>query len=288
MSTYAYTTVQDPKGNPFKLPVFMTQHVIDSITQQFRVRDDDVFIVTYPRSGTTWMQQIVHLLIHQGIQGDQHLEMVIPYLERATAFDGIEKCEQTRDRRYFKTHLPITFGLYHQNPKAKFIYVARNPKDCAVSLYYFVTNNYRIAYDGTWDDFFELFISGNTIYGDWFQHVLQWWSASKKANTILFIKYEDMQSQLSDVIAKIVQFLDIPISPELMNVVISKSTFENMAGNSNTNLAWAAWRTDATTKPLRKGLVGDWKNHFSLEQNAVFDAIYQQKMEDCGLQFNFE
>ncbi|MBF0397529.1 MAG: sulfotransferase domain-containing protein, partial [Desulfobacterales bacterium] len=50
----------------------MTQEVIDSIIKKFIVRNDDVFITTYPRSGTTWMQQIVYLITHQGIESDKH------------------------------------------------------------------------------------------------------------------------------------------------------------------------------------------------------------------------
>ncbi|MDO9265228.1 MAG: sulfotransferase domain-containing protein [Desulfosalsimonadaceae bacterium] len=286
-STYSYATVADSKGKQINLPPFMTQHVIDAVNHRFTVRDDDVFIVTYPRSGTTWTQQVVHLLTNNGVQGDRHLEIVIPYLEKVSAFDGIEIFEQINSRRYFKTHLPYSMDVHHKNPNAKVIYVARNPKDCAVSCYCFWSNNSRIAYDGSWDDYFNLLIKGDTLYGDWFDHVLDWWQASLDSGNIYFIKYEDMQADLKGFVTQIAGFIDIPATPALIDKIVKMSTFSHMAGDSNTNLDWAAWRPDASARPLRKGKVGDWKNHFTDEQNAVFDKLYRERMQGTGLDFDF-
>ncbi len=288
MSTFTHTIVTDPLGNPFKLPFFMTQAVIDGILREFTVRDDDVFITTYPRSGTTWMQQIVHLLTCRGIQGDEHLEVVIPYLERAAAFNGLAPFEQIKTRRFFKTHLPFTFQLYRRNPAAKFIYVARNPKDCAVSLYYFMGNNYRIAYQGTWEDFVTLFISGGLIYGKWSEHVSQWWRQSRTSTNILFLKYEDLHRDPAGIAAKVACFLGVDMGPELLTAILPMTTFDQMAQSPKTNLSWAAWRADADSRPLRKGRVGDWQNHFTAEQNQRMEVMCRQLSAEFGLEFDFE
>ena len=39
---------------------------------------------------------------------------------------------------------------------------------------------------------------------------------------------------------------------------------------------------------IRKGVIGDWKNHFSDEQSARFDAEYTKRMSGTGLVFDFE
>ena len=39
---------------------------------------------------------------------------------------------------------------------------------------------------------------------------------------------------------------------------------------------------------IRKGVIGDWKNHFSDEQSAKFDAEYTKRMSGTGLVFDFE
>lgn len=61
-----------------------------------------------------------------------------------------------------------------ENP-GKFIYVARNPKDVAVS-YYHHTHAFEVyEYNGDWNDFFSRFYTGEICEGDWFDHVLGWW-----------------------------------------------------------------------------------------------------------------
>ena len=58
---------------------------------------------------------------------------------------------------------------------AKYIYVARNPKDVAVSLFYHYRRRTSIGFTGDWDCFFEYFISGRAKRGSWCDHVLGWW-----------------------------------------------------------------------------------------------------------------
>ena len=58
--------IQDGKGGQIKFPIFISQEDMDLIEKEFIVKDGDVFIVTYPRSGTTWTEQMVHLLVNKG------------------------------------------------------------------------------------------------------------------------------------------------------------------------------------------------------------------------------
>ena len=61
----------------------------------------------------------------------------------------------------------------------KYIYVARNPKDVAVSMFYHTKAIVQYEFNGNWDCFFELFMQGNVDCGMWFNHVLEWWEKSK-------------------------------------------------------------------------------------------------------------
>ena len=76
-----------------------------------------------------------------------------------------------------QTHLSYsTFpGTEPAQTPRKFIYVARNPKDVAVSYYYHTLGFELYEYEGDWNDFFERFITGEVVDGDWFDHVLGWW-----------------------------------------------------------------------------------------------------------------
>ena len=81
---------------------------------------------------------------------------------------------------------------------AKFIYIARNPKDVAVSLYYHTRRVKITDFDGDWDCFFELFMEGKNTYGSWFDHVPEWWkhrgsvNAYKHSTVTIFIIYSQI------------------------------------------------------------------------------------------------
>ena len=61
------------------------------------------------------------------------------------------------------------------NSTGKYIYIARNPKDVAVSFYYHTKRHSEYNFTGDWDCYFELFIKGEVEFGLWFDHVLSWW-----------------------------------------------------------------------------------------------------------------
>ncbi len=62
------------RGRFKRLPVCVAQNPtfrveeLEELVTTFPVRPDDVFICTYPKCGTTWMQQICHLLVNGGDQ----------------------------------------------------------------------------------------------------------------------------------------------------------------------------------------------------------------------------
>ena len=77
-----------------------------------------------------------------------------------------------------KAHMP-----YHMMPgrdpaatAAKYIYIARNPKDVAVSFYYHCLRFECYNFTGDWDTFFELYMKGDVDFGPYFDHVLGWWN----------------------------------------------------------------------------------------------------------------
>ena len=37
---------------------------------------------------------------------------------------------------------------------------------------------------------------------------------------------------------------------------------------------------------FRKGVVGDWRSHFTPQQNVEFDTVYAEKMKGSGLDFD--
>ena len=79
MSSYPGTLVNDGRGGQLPMPPFVTQQEMDTLVNEFVVHADDLFVVTYPKCGTTWTEQIVHLILNQGEQGEQRLTDAAPW-----------------------------------------------------------------------------------------------------------------------------------------------------------------------------------------------------------------
>ena len=180
-------------------------------------------------------------------------------------------------------------GLPSASP-TKYIYVARNPKDVMVSHYYHHLSGMGIDFSGTWDVFFNLFWTGKICFGSWFDHVLEWWRHKDDPN-VLFLKYEDMKKDHPGAVRAIAEFMGCDLTPDVVDKIVKESTIDKMKANPNTNFSWVSPNMFAVKEInpfLRKGIVGDWKNHFTAEQSAMFDAVYQEKMRGTGLNFEFE
>ena len=187
-------------------------------------------------------------------------------------------------RRLFTSHLPYPLMPPIDNTTAKIVYVARNPKDVAISTYFHSQS--KLGYEGTWDEHFQEFLNGDVGFGPYFDHILPWWQASQKDKNILFMKYEDMKLDHAGNVAKLATFLDIQADARLIETVVALSSLKSMTSNENTNFDWIPQRADVP-KHFRKGEIGDWRNHFSAEQSKQMDDLIMEKLKDNGLQFDF-
>ena len=84
------------------------------IHQDWTPRPDDVFIVSFPKSGTTWTQQIVRLVYSRGRvqENDPSLHAIIPWLDDSEDLPDLSVVDEMPSPRVFKSHNP-----YHLLPK---------------------------------------------------------------------------------------------------------------------------------------------------------------------------
>ena len=244
----------------------------------YKVKDDDLFIVSYPKCGSTWTQYIAYLILHNGIplDGNHKMSEFIPFFEQ----DGIEAVEKLSSPRVMKTHLP--YDMIPKNSNAKYIFVARNPKDCAVSFYYH-TKGFQDAYNysnGKFDDYFELFINGEVDFGCYFKHLLSWLPHLSDKN-VLFLTYESMKRDPKSSVLSIANFINNKYTclliekNEILQNIINYSDVETM---KNEDDRWYMSRRVDNTKFVRKGIVGDWKSHLSEEQSKRIDNKIEKNL----------
>jgi hypothetical protein len=233
--------------------------------QRYVAQPGDLFVSTYPKCGTTWAQYIVYLLLNDGrpLPPGTGINDVFPHLEEV----GSAKVRALPEPRLVKTHLPFERTPWHAG--ARYLYVARNPFDCAVSFYHHTrgfVKHYDFA-DGTFDDFFECFVRGEVDFGDYFDNLLSWLPRAAEPN-VLFLTYEDMLADPHAAVTAIGRLLGGErerelVKPELVDRVVRTSSFDQMRKDQR---RWSSERPANMPEFVRKGVVGDWANHFSAAQ----------------------
>uniref|UniRef100_A0A8C4TD93 Sulfotransferase n=1 Tax=Erpetoichthys calabaricus TaxID=27687 RepID=A0A8C4TD93_ERPCA len=258
--------------------------------EEFCVRDDDVFAVTYPKSGTTWMQEIIPLILSDGdltpIQTIPTWDRM-PWLEetRAQLFLDSRPSPRAIVSHLWYQHMPPSFF----KSKAKVIYVTRNPKDVIVSSFHFHQMATFLDDPGTFDEFLEKCLTGKTFFGKWTDHVKSWRTPELK-DRILYITYEEMKQDLRAAVVKFSQFLGKTISDEIIDKITENCIFKNMKQNNMSNFSLVPNEIMDSSKSefLRKGISGDWKNYFTTPQNEYFNSVYQKEMKDTEIQFPWD
>ncbi|XP_063792007.1 sulfotransferase 1C2-like isoform X5 [Pseudophryne corroboree] len=141
----------------------------------FQARDGDVLLDTYPKSGTTWMQEVIDLIMHDA---DEQICRRAPIYERIPFIElmhlmkpGVEEVNAMPSPRVLKTHLPIQLvppSFWEHN--CKVIYVARNARDTVNSFYYFDQAVQMHPDPVSWENFLERFMKGDGT--TWMQEVI--------------------------------------------------------------------------------------------------------------------
>ena len=251
--------------------------------QRYRPSPGDIFVASYPKCGTTWVQYIVYLLEHDAepLAAGQRLDDAFPHLEEV----GAAAVRARPEPRLIKTHLP--FALTPFASSAKYVYVARNPFDCAVSFYHH-TRGFPRHYDfaaGSWETFFECFVRGEVDFGDYFDHLLSWWPRRSDPN-VLFLTYERMLDAPTDAVRAIAEFLgrgagELARDAARLGDVVRLSSFDHMRRDQG---RWSSARPADMPAFVRKGVAGDWRNQFSAEQARRLAAKLRERTAGTGIE----
>ena len=209
------TTIEDVK---IRLDRFSTEKSKAS-GRAYQPEPSDIFIATYPKCGTTWIQQLVHCLRTRGDMEFGEITEVVPWLELSHDL-GVDIHAQQKARPHaFKSHLS-----WSQIPKGgRYIHVTRDPQDVLISFYRFFEGWFFERGSIDLEVFAEELFIGGSKSGKIWHHVIDWWPERHRSD-VLFLTYEDMIVDPDGSITKIANFIDIDLDPELHAITLEKSS----------------------------------------------------------------
>uniref|UniRef100_K7GEV5 Sulfotransferase n=1 Tax=Pelodiscus sinensis TaxID=13735 RepID=K7GEV5_PELSI len=260
-----------------------SSEALSYLENEFQVRDDDIFSITYPKSGTNWMLEILSLIRCDGDPGWVRSVLSwhrVPWIE---SHEGLEAALKYPSPRLLCSHLPIQFFPKSlQGSKAKIIYTLRCPKDVLVSFYHFSQVCRFLKTPESLGSFLEDFLSGNVVYGSWFDHITGW-LGMKGSENFFSITYEELQQDPQGSVRRICHFLGKELSEEQVASVVENASFQSMKGNKMSNFSQLSDKyMDHQLGALLRRICGDWRNHLSEAQSQQFDTVYQEWIVDAG------
>lgn len=185
-----------------------------------KVRPDDSFLVSYPRSGNTWLRFLVANVLSAEERVDfEAIERRIPdvYVVRE------REIETRSDRRIFKSH------EYLDPRYPRVVYIHRDPRDVALSYYYYHLKIGAIPDDHPMDQFVADFVAGDLDpFGSWSEHVGEWLGAGGQDTQFLPLSYEKLLADTVSELSRVCEFLELTANDDTIRDAVAKSSAESM------------------------------------------------------------
>lgn len=181
---------------------------------------DDVFLVSFPKSGNTWTRFLLaNLRFPDQPATWANIDRLIPDPTGTTKKD-FDKMPRPR---IIKSHDPY-------DPRyPRVIYIVRDPRDVVVSQYHYHRKLKKIADDSPIETFVRRFLAGETCpHGSWGQNVVTWVATSEGSPRFLMLRYEDMVADTARELRKIVAFLNLSTTPEQIAQAVERSSADQM------------------------------------------------------------
>ena len=239
------------------------------------VRDEDAFLVSYPRSGNTWLRFLLAHLIHQAPLNFRELELVVADIYQ----NSDRELLSLRSPRILKSH-----ELF-DNRYRKIVYIVRDPRDVAISFYYWRVKKESFSQPEkkmSMQEYLEIFVEREYAFTrcNWAEHVESWLSQSNIFGArLLVIKYEEMKKDAAHVLHSVAEHISFEHDETKVENAVRLSSLSNMQKAEKTLINT---RAKNTIPFARTGKSEEWKTVFSSDLNNRYCEKFGKYMERFG------
>jgi len=233
-----------------------------------------VYTLGYPRSGTTWFARLLGDALNSPVGG------IVPADDRGNlATEG-----HKRSGRFSIRHghvvpmngndatIPNLLPVANLTTERIMIMV-RDPRDVTVSAAHYWDMDIEKALHcmGRGEGALEYF-------GAWSDWMHKWEHAPIAPE---FVKYEDLSKDTHGVMTALLQNLQVK-RPRYLRDIIQRQSIDERRKYTVTHGAFLNYGTANQLKHLRKGIVGDWENHFTPEHEQLAQSYFGDDMQRMG------
>jgi hypothetical protein len=235
------------------------------------VRSDDAMLISYPRSGSTWLR----FLLYEVLTGES--------AEFGSVQEGIPGPGARRSAPPMLPNggrLMSAHDRYRHHP-ARTIYLVRDVRDVLLSEYRQVVRGGWFG--GSLDEFLGLFLEGLVNpFGSWADHVRYWIGPGVGRPDRLVVTFESLRSSPETTLATILAFLRTERATEDISRAIAGNTVERMRQKEDRAEEHHFVKVDPTSHFVGRGIVGGWREELTHEQLAQIERHMGPEMDGLG------
>jgi hypothetical protein len=249
--------------------------------RNLEVWPDDVFILSFPKSGNTWTRFLIANLMYPDTPADfSNINRLTPDPE---ASSKRELARMPRPR-IIKSH------QYFDPRYKRVIYVVRDPRDVALSQFHFYRKRGLLEDGYPPERFVPRFVAGETTpYGSWGENVAGWLATRQNRPGFLLLRYEDMLEDAARELNKVASFLEIPPDAERIANAVRRSTADEMRKLEKSQARlWSSTKGTRQDVPfVRAAKSGGWRTGLPEAAVAQLEAAWGHLMKHLGYELLF-
>lgn len=243
--------------------------------KNIEIYPDDVFLVSYPKSGSTWLRFLIGNYLSDNKCNFDNCHLIIPDIHY-----NPEQCLYVHNPRIMKSHFPFSAHfMTHKYPKV--IYIVRDGRDVAVSYYYYLLRTGKIQNNFSFDEYISMFNDGKIDnFSNWSIHINSW--MDYMTDNFLIVRYEDLKKDTNDSLLKVLFFLGFDIDQKRIKKAVEASQFENMKRLDRNRTSFIKDIPDKSIPFVREGKSGGWVNFFNDKLHDDFLYVHSTALKRLG------
>jgi|ERR1700722_1429119 len=232
------------------------------------LRSSDVFLGSYPRSGSTWLRFILQEILTGEPSRFENVNQRIAFVGR----HGNAPSVLPHGARLLQTHEA------YRKEYQRAIYLVRDPRDVALSEYAF--QKARGWVDGDFHSYLVGFLGGEVNgFGSWRAHVHSWLTAADASGgNVRVYRYDELRRDTLTSLTSMLEFLNVTVDSQKISDAIASNSLQQMRKKEELS----PQKVSKRDRFVRNGSVGGWRENLNDAQVELVNRSLGREMTRLG------